>query len=136
MKRIRDKRDIKAEERTDPPWDPAALGAHVTKVLEAADGAAAEIVNKARAESERQIGEAKQRAQRLVAERQRRMEELSDDLMSQAEAIGSGLAALDEALGAAIERLRRELERLPEVPEGEGEPKLQGDGEPSKLPSS
>jgi len=104
------------EPAAEVPDNLADVGFHIQGVVEAAERAAAEMVERARAEGERRVGAAKQRAQELVDERNARMGEISDDLLRQAEAIEGKLTKLDDVLGTAMEDLRRELERVPEPP--------------------
>ena len=109
-----------AEQAEEVAGTVADVTLHIQGVLEAAERAAAASIEQARAEGARRVGEAKQRAQELVSERKERVSAISDDLLRQAEAVEGRLAKLDDALGTALEDLRRELERLPAPPEGDG----------------
>ncbi|MDQ3728771.1 MAG: hypothetical protein M3355_04205 [Actinomycetota bacterium] len=116
------------EQAVEVPDNLADMSLHIQGVLEAAERAAADTVDQARAEGERRVGAAKERAQESMDERNARIREISDDLLRQAEAIEDRLTKLDDALGTAMEDLRGELERLPEPPDdddAEGEDDLE-----------
>lgn len=99
------------------PENLADVSLHIRGVLEAAERAAADTIEQARAQGERRLGEAKQRAQESVNERNARIRDISDDLLRQAGEVEARLVKLDHALGTAMEELRRELGRLPHLPD-------------------
>lgn len=100
----------------------SSAGERIQVIIEAAEKAAAGIIEDADAQARRYIDTSRQRADVLADERVRVMSDLTDTLIRQAEMVRRQsdelLAALDSARGELASRIGQELSSAPAAPAG------------------
>jgi cell division septum initiation protein DivIVA len=114
-------------------------------IIDAAEKAAAGIIEDAEAQARRYLDESRQRADQMAAERARAISDLTDSLISQAETVKRQsddlISALDDAKGEIASRVEPQIEialatlRATDLPEQQ-EPQLQAVESPPAEPEA